>query len=151
MNRPLTPGAGLLASACLAIVRPRCRPTAARRQDPYSSAQTIKCRQNLHGIVTDRVNDGIFGGLALKIAGAGGAFTGAGYGDGVVAIASGTGDGITATGLGTITRPDGTAQLAINGQPLYFYAGDAAPGATDGQGSNSVWWVVAADGTAIKS
>ncbi len=59
--------------------------------------------------------------------------------------------GITATGWGTVTRADGTTQLALNGQPLYLYAGDAAPGATDGQGSNQVWWVVGADGTAIKS
>lgn len=58
--------------------------------------------------------------------------------------------GITATGLGTITRADGTTQLAINGQPLYRFAGDAAPGDTAGQGSNQVWWVVGADGTAIK-
>jgi len=42
-------------------------------------------------------------------------------------------------------------QLAIAGQPLYTYAGDAAPGDTQGQGSNQVWWVVGADGTAIKS
>ena len=53
--------------------------------------------------------------------------------------------------LATITRADGTTQLAINGQPLYTYAGDAAPGDTQGQGSNQVWWVVGADGTAIKS
>ena len=59
--------------------------------------------------------------------------------------------GITATGWGTVTRADGTTQLALNGQPLYHFAGDATPGATDGQGSNQVWWVVGADGNAIKS
>ena len=59
--------------------------------------------------------------------------------------------GITATGLSTITRADGTTQLAINGQPLYLFAGDGTPGATDGQGSNQSWWVVGPDGAAIKS
>ena len=70
------------------------------------------------------------------------------------AMATGTpsaASGITAAALATITRADGTTQLAINGQPLYTYAGDAAPGDTQGQGSNQVWWVVGADGTAIKS
>ena len=42
--------------------------------------------------------------------------------------------GITATALSTITRADGTTQLAINGQPLYTYAGDAAPGRHPGPG-----------------
>ncbi len=59
--------------------------------------------------------------------------------------------GITATAWSTITRADGTTQLAVNGQPLYTYAEDAAPGDTTGQGSNQVWWVVGPDGTAIKS
>ena len=59
--------------------------------------------------------------------------------------------GITATGLSTITRADGRTQLAINGQPLYLFAGDGTPGATDGQGSNQSWWVVGPDGAAIKS
>src|SRR5215212_5251299 len=58
--------------------------------------------------------------------------------------------GITGA-LSTIKRADGTTQLAIAGQPLYTYAGDAAPGDTQGQGSNQVWWVVGADGAAIKS
>ena len=59
--------------------------------------------------------------------------------------------GITASALTAITRADGTTQVAINGQPLYTYAGDAAPGDTQGQGSNQIWWVVGADGTAIKT
>jgi predicted lipoprotein with Yx(FWY)xxD motif len=58
--------------------------------------------------------------------------------------------GITGA-LSTITRADGTTQLAIAGQPLYTYAADAAPGDTMGQGSNQIWWVVGADGAAIKS
>ena len=60
--------------------------------------------------------------------------------------------GITATQWSTITRADGTTQLAVNGQPLYTYAEDAAAGDVTGQGSNQgTWWVVGADGAAIKT
>ena len=31
--------------------------------------------------------------------------------------------------------------------PLYIFAGDAAPGDVNGQGSGGVWFVVAPDGT----
>jgi predicted lipoprotein with Yx(FWY)xxD motif len=70
------------------------------------------------------------------------------------AMASGTptaAAGITATQWSTITRADGTTQLAVNGQPLYTYAEDAAAGDVTGQGSNQVWWVVGPDGAAIKT
>jgi predicted lipoprotein with Yx(FWY)xxD motif len=59
--------------------------------------------------------------------------------------------GITATAWSTITRADGSTQLAVNGQPLYTYAEDAAAGDVSGQGSGQLWWVVGPDGTAIKS
>ena len=51
----------------------------------------------------------------------------------------------TATGasrLTTITRDDGSTQAAYEGRPLYFFAGDAAPGDTNGQGLGGVWWLV---------
>lgn len=34
----------------------------------------------------------------------------------------------------TITRADGTTQVAYNGQPLYFYSGDTSSNDTKGQG-----------------
>ncbi len=58
------------------------------------------------------------------------------------------GDGLTGT-LGTATRDDGTTQVTLNGWPLYYFAGDAAAGATEGQGLNDVWWLVTPDGSAI--
>ncbi len=59
--------------------------------------------------------------------------------------------GISASALGTITATDGSTQLTINNQPLYTFAADKAPGDTNGQGYQSIWWVVGPDGTAIKS
>ena len=52
--------------------------------------------------------------------------------------------------VSTVDRPDGSKQLKIGKWPLYFYAGDGAPGETNGQGVGGVWFVQAADGTLIK-
>ncbi|MEM9209220.1 MAG: hypothetical protein AAGA61_08230, partial [Pseudomonadota bacterium] len=40
-----------------------------------------------------------------------------------------------------IERDDDTRQWALNGLPLYFFAPDPAPGATDGEGAGGVWYV----------
>jgi predicted lipoprotein with Yx(FWY)xxD motif len=61
------------------------------------------------------------------------------------------GEGLQASLLGTTTRTDGTAQVTYKGMPLYRFAGDAKPGDTKGQGLNKVWWVVAPDGSLVKS
>lgn len=59
------------------------------------------------------------------------------------------GDGVDASLLGTATRTDGAVQVTYNGWPLYYFSGDAAPGDTNGQGLNDIWWVVDATGTAV--
>jgi predicted lipoprotein with Yx(FWY)xxD motif len=41
------------------------------------------------------------------------------------------GPGVTGH-LGTIRRSDGSTQVTYNGRPLYFFAGDSAPGQTNG-------------------
>jgi len=59
----------------------------------------------------------------------------------------------TATGeldaslLGTTQRTDGSTQVTYAGHPLYYFAGDSAPGDVNGQGVGDVWWVLAPDGT----
>jgi predicted lipoprotein with Yx(FWY)xxD motif len=56
--------------------------------------------------------------------------------------------------LASIKRSDGTAQLTVNGWPVYTYAADSGPGQATGQGENlsgGRWWVVAPSGTQIKS
>ena len=42
---------------------------------------------------------------------------------------------------------DGTAQLAVAGQPIYRFAGDLESGDMNGQGVDSLWFMVAPDGT----
>jgi predicted lipoprotein with Yx(FWY)xxD motif len=42
--------------------------------------------------------------------------------------------GLTASKFTTITRSDGTKQLAYNGKPLYAFQSDSAAGDTSGQG-----------------
>ena len=44
--------------------------------------------------------------------------------------------------LGTIKRADGTVQLTLHGWPLYRYAGDSAPGQTNGEGIGGTWFAV---------
>ena len=59
------------------------------------------------------------------------------------------GEGITASLLGTAPRTDGSDQITYNGWPLYYFANDTAPGDTNGQGINDVWYVLTPDGDAI--
>ena len=42
-------------------------------------------------------------------------------------------------GLAMITRDDGTRQVTYDGHPVYYYAGDHAPGDTNGDGVGGVW------------
>jgi predicted lipoprotein with Yx(FWY)xxD motif len=54
--------------------------------------------------------------------------------------------------LGTTKRSDGSTQVTYAGHPLYYYAGDTAPGQTNGQGSSdfgATWWLVAPSGQAL--
>lgn len=54
--------------------------------------------------------------------------------------------------LGTTKRSGGATQVTYAGHPLYRYAGDAAAGDTNGQGSNgfgALWYIVAPSGKAI--
>ena len=57
----------------------------------------------------------------------------------------GVGPGLDSGVFSTILRDDGTQQLVAGKFPLYEYAGDAAPGDTNGQGSGDVWFVVGTD------
>jgi predicted lipoprotein with Yx(FWY)xxD motif len=59
------------------------------------------------------------------------------------------GEGVDESLIGTTQRDDGETQVTYAGQPLYYYAGDGAPGDVSGHMVGEVWWVVSPDGEAI--
>ncbi|HWC86419.1 MAG TPA: hypothetical protein VG388_07765 [Solirubrobacteraceae bacterium] len=64
----------------------------------------------------------------------------------------GAGTGVTASLLGTSRRGDGTTEVTYAGHPLYYYAGDGAPGQTTGQDISQFgakWYVLTAGGMEI--
>ena len=52
--------------------------------------------------------------------------------------------------LGTTEREDGALQVTYNEMPLYYYADDAEPGDTNGQGVGDVWFVVSTEGEPVR-
>jgi predicted lipoprotein with Yx(FWY)xxD motif len=50
-----------------------------------------------------------------------------------------------------VPRNDGTNQLKAGDWPLYTFAGDAAPGDTNGQGSDGVWFAVSPTGQLLQA
>lgn len=64
------------------------------------------------------------------------------------------GSGVSAKAITTIKFAGGTHQVSYHGHPLYYYAGDSAPGQTTGEGSRQFgapWWLVTPSGRALKS
>lgn len=62
------------------------------------------------------------------------------------------GDGVDASKLTTFKRDDGGTQVAYNGHPLYFYAGDAQPGDTNGNNLDQFgaeWYALTAAGDSV--
>lgn len=60
------------------------------------------------------------------------------------------GPGLDDSDFSTATRTDGGDQVKIGNWPLYYFASDAAPGDTKGQGVGDKWYVVSPSGEAIK-
>ena len=50
-----------------------------------------------------------------------------------------------------MTRDDGSKQVTFYGHPVYTYGGDSGPGEFTGQGSGGSWFVIGADGAAVKT
>ncbi len=44
--------------------------------------------------------------------------------------------------MGVSARKDGALQLTLDGQPLYFFAGDHSPGDINGDGLGGVWHII---------
>lgn len=51
--------------------------------------------------------------------------------------------------IGSVERPDGTMQVTYGGHPLYTYARDREPGATNGQGLGGAFFLVSPSGESI--
>lgn len=69
--------------------------------------------------------------------------------DGAVPATTGS---VQASLVGTSARADGSRQVTYNGHPLYYFAGDKAPGETKGQDIHNFgggWYVVTAGGDKI--
>ena len=66
-------------------------------------------------------------------------------------VTAGGGGDVDGSLLGTSARDDGTLQVTYNGHPLYHFAGDQAPGDTNGQGVGGIWFVVSPAGDPIKT
>jgi predicted lipoprotein with Yx(FWY)xxD motif len=65
-------------------------------------------------------------------------------------VSTGTPTGVTS--LTTVTRPDGTVQVAYKGAPLYTFAQDHSSGETNGQGIKDVGtWTVVSTGSAASA
>ena len=60
------------------------------------------------------------------------------------------GTGVQAALLSTSTQASGQAQVTYGGKPLYYFAGDAKPGDTNGQGVGDVWFVLTATGELVR-
>ena len=58
------------------------------------------------------------------------------------------GSGLSAAMFSTVTGPNGEKQLAVNGKPLYMWAGDKAAGDATGQNVNG-FYVVGVNGNKI--
>lgn len=51
-------------------------------------------------------------------------------------------DALIEAPFGVTTRPDGTLQLMIDDQPLYFFVGDRKEGDINGDGLQGTWHIV---------
>lgn len=60
------------------------------------------------------------------------------------------GSGAKASLLGTITAAHGMRQVTYAGFPLYYFAGDKKAGQVNGEGVQSVWFVVNAKGALVR-
>jgi predicted lipoprotein with Yx(FWY)xxD motif len=56
------------------------------------------------------------------------------------------GTGVQASLLSASTQANGDSQVTYDGRPLYYFAGDAKPGDTNGQGVGGAWFALTADG-----
>ena len=57
--------------------------------------------------------------------------------------------GLDSSAFSTITRANGSMQLAYYGRPLYLYSGDSSPGQMNGLGLFGMWYPISPTGNVI--
>ncbi|WP_409467952.1 SCO0930 family lipoprotein [Streptomyces sp. HC307] len=67
----------------------------------------------------------------------------------VAPVAANDTKGVEKEGLMSFTRPDGVKQQTVDCWPIYTFAGDKAPGDTNGQGVGGTWFAVSPDGKPV--
>jgi predicted lipoprotein with Yx(FWY)xxD motif len=145
-----TPGTAAVAPVPTSVVAPAVSSTIAPPASPVQASITLEDTP-LGNVLVDAEGRTLYA-FTNDIAGAS-TCTGACAKAWSAAIVTGdaiAGPGITAT-LSLVDAPAGGKMLKAGKWPLYRFAGDAAPGETNGQGSGGVWFVVKADGTLVKS
>jgi predicted lipoprotein with Yx(FWY)xxD motif len=60
------------------------------------------------------------------------------------------GTGVQASLLSTAMQANGKSQVTYGGKPLYYFAGDAKPGDTNGQGVGNVWFALTPAGQLVQ-
>lgn len=146
--------AALLAAACGSASSSGGGAAAQASGGPAGSGTVITTKTGTHGtFLTDASGRTVY--LWVKDTKNSSACSGACTGAWPPVTASGAvkaSGGAKAADLSTITRSDGTKQVAYNGHPLYYFSGDSGPGQTNGQGSDGFgakWWLVSPSGTQI--
>ena len=156
-HRLRTPFAAMAGLLSVAVIAGACSSTATPTQSVAGATQNPVAASQAPAAGTATVMASTIGGQTILVAGSNGmtvyTFTKDTAGSGqsactgtcltkwpALTVASGTtpaaGSGVTGQ-LGTITRSDdGSLQVTYNGLPLYFYAGDSAPGDTNGSYPN---------------
>lgn len=156
-HRLRTPFAAMTGLLCVAVIAGACSSTATPTQNVAGATQNPVAASQAPAAGTATVMANTVGGQTILVASSNGmtvyTFTKDTAGSGqsactgaclakwpALTLPSGSsptaGTGVTGQ-LGTITRSDdGSLQVTYNGLPLYFYAGDSAPGDTNGSYPN---------------
>jgi predicted lipoprotein with Yx(FWY)xxD motif len=125
------------------------------KQSPTSKTAIRASNSGLGRILVDAQGRTVY--LFRKDAGTKSACTGAcatAWPPVLSAGAPAAGSGINASLLGTTVRSDGQRQVTYNGHPLYLFAGDQAPGDTNGEGSTGFgapWLALSPAGSGISA
>ena len=156
MRRFMRPGSLLASAAAITFVLAACNPQGGGSTPTSGSAQasggagvTLQVKQGSMGAyLTDAAGNSLY--VRTTDPANGSSCTGgcaSTWPPLVVPAGQSATPGTGVTGmLGSFKRDDGSTQVTINGMALYHFSGDTAPGQTNGQGFNGIWFLAAPAG-----